>query len=87
MDNKYNATTLEACEIAKTQRVQLVSLKEKGIENYEKVLARDQDAVPSPKWPTQGLGELINTAFTGCQIDREDHPALLRLILARQSLS
>ena len=39
-----------------------------------------------PKWPTQSLDELVERAFAGCMIDREDHPALLRLILAKQAL-
>ena len=86
LDNKYNATTVAACEQAKTLWVQLTSLKEKGIEDYERTLARDPDAIPQPKWPTQSLDDLISRAFTGCMIDREDHPALLRLILARQVL-
>jgi hypothetical protein len=42
--------------------------------------------MPEPKWPTQSLDELIDKAFDGRQIDREDHPALLRLIGARQVL-
>jgi hypothetical protein len=87
LDNKFNATTLRACELAKTTWVQLTSLKAKGIEDYELTLPKDPNAVPLPKWPTQSLSELIDNAFQGCQIDREDHPALLRLILARQSLS
>jgi hypothetical protein len=86
LDNKYNATTLSACQQAKTQWVQLTSLKEKGIENYEITLAHDPDGIPEPKWPTQPLNELIEKAFEGCLIDREDHPALLRLIGARQVL-
>jgi hypothetical protein len=86
LDNKYNATSLAACQQGKTQWVQLTSLKERGIENYELTLAHDPDAMPEPKWPTQSLDELIDKAFDGRQIDREDHPALLRLIGARQVL-
>lgn len=86
LDNKFNATTLAACEQAKTLWVLLTSLKEKGIDDYERTLAHDADAMPAPKWPTQTLNELIDKAFAGCMIDREDHPALLRLILARQVL-
>jgi hypothetical protein len=50
-------------------------------------LARDQAFLPEPKWPTQSLSELIERAFAGCLIDRGDHPALLRLIGEKQSLS
>ena len=42
---------------------------------------------PSPNWPTQSLGELIGRAFAGRMIETEDHPALLRKIGAKQSLS
>jgi hypothetical protein len=87
LDNKFNATTLQACEEAKTRWVQLTSLKEKGIEDYEKSYTRDHDGIRPPEWPTQSLGELIEKAFLGCMIDHENHPALLRLIGARQSLS
>ena len=87
LDNKYNATTLRACEQAKTMWVQLTSLKEQGVEDYEITPGRHLDAVPQPTWPSQSLGDLIEKAFTGCLIDHEDHPALRRLILARQSLS
>lgn len=87
LDNSYNKTCLLACEQAKVLWVQLTSLKETGVEDYKRDLARDQDAFPEPKWPAQSLDELIEKAFAGRMIDREDHPALLRLIGAKQSLS
>jgi hypothetical protein len=87
LDNKYNATTLPACEQAKTAWVQLTSLKDQGVEDYEITLGQHLDAVPQPNWLTQSLGDLIGKSFTGCLIDQDDHPGLLRLILARQSLS
>jgi hypothetical protein len=87
LDNKYNATVLRGCEQAKTAWVQLTSLKDQGIEDYEITLGQHLDAVPQPNWLSQSLGELIGKSFTGCLIDQEDHPALRRLILARQSLS
>ena len=40
-----------------------------------------------PNWPKQSLGELIGRAFAGRMIETEDHPALLRKIGAKQSLS
>jgi hypothetical protein len=87
LDNKFNATAVAACERAKTTWGQLTSLKDQGIEDYELTLAHDPDAIPPPKWLTQSLDNLIGKAFAGCMIDREDHPALLRLIGAKQSLS
>jgi hypothetical protein len=86
-DNAWNASNLLACEKAKAAWVQATSRKEEGIEAYKVDLARDPDAFPEPKWPTQSLGELIGRTFAGCLIDREDHPALLRLIGARQELA
>jgi hypothetical protein len=55
--------------------------------SYKIDFARDADAFPTPKWPTQSLDELIAIAFNGRMIDREDHPALLRLIGAKPSMS
>jgi hypothetical protein len=49
--------------------------------------ARDPDAFPEPKWLMQSLADLIDKPFTGRMIMREDHPALLRLIGAKQSVS
>jgi hypothetical protein len=86
LDNQYNATTLAACEQAKTRWVQLTSKKDEGIEDYERTFARDPDSIAQPNWPTPSLFELISMTFAGCMIDREDHPALLRLILAKQEL-
>ncbi len=40
-----------------------------------------------PSWPTESLTDLIDKTFTGRMIDHEDHPALLRLIGAKQSVS
>jgi hypothetical protein len=86
-DNTWNMSNLQACEEAKRAWVQVTSRKQEGAENYKIDFAQDPDAFPDPKWPTQSLDELINTAFNGRMIDREDHPALLRLIGAKQSTS
>jgi hypothetical protein len=86
LDNNFNSTSLTGCEKAKTLWAQLTSRKEEGAEAYKIDLAKDQDAFPEPKWPTQSLDELIEKTFTGRMIDSEDHPALLRLIGARQVL-
>jgi hypothetical protein len=67
--------------------VQATSRKEEGVEAYKVDFARDVDAFPKPKWPTQTLNDLIEKTFVGRIIDHDDHPALLRLIGAKQSVS
>jgi hypothetical protein len=86
LDNKWNETALQGYEQAKTKWTQLTSRKEEGVEMYKIDSARNHDAFPEPNWPKQTLDELILATFTGLMIDREDHPGLLRLIGARQSL-
>jgi hypothetical protein len=86
-DNSWNTSNLLACEKAKELWVQATSRKEEGVEAYKVDVARDHDVFPEPKWPTQALADLIENTFTGRMIDREDHPALLRLIGAKQPLS
>ena len=61
------------------------SRKAEGVEGYKITFAQDPDAFPAPVWPTQTLGELDRLTFTGRMIETEDHPALLRLIGAKQS--
>jgi hypothetical protein len=87
LENPWNAANLEACERAKTQWVQATSRKEEGVEAYKIECAKDADAFPAPKWTTQTLADLIEKTFVGRMIDREDHPALLRLIGAKQPIS
>jgi hypothetical protein len=86
-DNSWNLTNQQGCEMAKTSWVQATSRKDEGVESYKIDLARDQDAFPNPKWPTQSLSELISVTFAGRMIDTEDHPALLRLIGAKQKIT
>ena len=87
LDNKWNETNLQACEQAKTLWIQATSRKEEGVEAYKIDMARDADAFPAPKWPTQTLEEIIGRTFEGRQIETETHPGLLRLIGAKQSVS
>jgi hypothetical protein len=88
LDNGYNESNIEGCECAKTKWVTLVSRKAtEGIERYKTTFAFDLDAFPPPSWPTQTLTELIETAFAGRTIDREDHPAMNRLLGRRQTTS
>src|SRR6516162_2750931 len=87
LDNNWNASNQQACEQAKTLWVQATSRKEEGVEAYKIDIARDPDAFPAPKWPTQTLDEIIGRTFEGRMIETEDHPGLLRLIGAKQSVS
>jgi hypothetical protein len=86
MDNMFNKTSLDGCEQAKTFWTQVTSRKDEGVDEYKITTSRDKDAFAEPEWPTQSLDELIEITFAGRMIDREDHPALLRLIGAKQSL-
>jgi hypothetical protein len=86
-DNSWNVSNLQACEQAKSMWVQVTSRKEEGIEGYKLDFARHADAFGDPKWPTQSLEQLVDRTFAGRMIDRDDHPALLRLIGARQDVS
>jgi hypothetical protein len=87
LDNSWNDTNLEACEKAKMNWTKAISRKGEGAENYKITAAKEPDAFPDPVWPKQSLGELIARAFAGRTIEVEDHPALLRKIGAKQSLS
>jgi hypothetical protein len=65
--------------------VQADSRASENAEGYQVNYARDQDAFPEPTWPKQPLGELIEITFKGRIIDSDEHPALLRLLGAKQS--
>lgn len=85
-DNSWNVSNVAACQTAKLLWVQATSRKAEGVESYKIDLARDADAFPEPKWPTQSLSELIEATFAGRMVTDENHPALLRLIGAKQQL-
>jgi hypothetical protein len=87
LDNSWNVSVLSACEQAKHMWIQATSRKAEGAESYKIDLARDPDAFPDPKWPRQSLDELIMTTFHDHMIDHDQHPGLLRLIGAKQSMS
>jgi hypothetical protein len=84
LDNSWNETNVQACEQAKTLWTIASSRKAEGVETYKVDYAKHQDAFPDPGWPIQTLEGIIRATFTGRAIDRDDHPALLRLIGARQ---
>jgi hypothetical protein len=86
LDNAWNSTNLMACEQATTHWCYSTSRRAESVDGYKIEPAWDQDAFPEPKWPTQSLAELIVATFAGRMIDCEDHPALLRLVGARQKL-
>jgi hypothetical protein len=67
--------------------VQVTSRKAENVEGYKTEFAKDDDAFPEPKWPTQTLDELIDVTFAGRMIENEDDPALKRLIGRKQSVS
>jgi hypothetical protein len=87
LDILWNDSNLRACICAKKLWTQATSRKDEGYEEYKIDYAKNQDAFPEPSWPKQELKKLIHLSFTGYMIDRADHPALLRLIGARQSTS
>jgi hypothetical protein len=87
LDNTWNESAFDACEQAKSLWVQVTSRKAEGIERYKISYARDQNAFPAPAWPKQTLEEIIGNAFPSRFIEQPEHPALLRLIGAKQAIS
>ena len=87
LDNSWNFTNLTGCETAMQVWVQLTSRKAEGVDQYLIERALSEKAFPPPKWPQQSLEELINVTFAGRMIDREDHPALLRLRGGEQAIT
>ena len=87
LDNTWNETSVRACLQAKMKWAQATSRKGENAEGYQITYARDQDSFPEPTWPKQTLDELILVTFAGRMIDSDDHPGLLRLVGAKQSLS
>src|SRR6516165_10558703 len=59
LDNSWNSTNLQGCEQATTLWTEVTSRKDEGVEAYKIDKARDADAFPPPKWPTQSLYEII----------------------------
>lgn len=88
VDNSWNKTALKACALAKTIWMKVTPPpKDKDGDEYILTKAEDHDAFPDPKWPTQSIYALIWATFGKDRtIDREDHPALLRLRGKKQNL-
>jgi hypothetical protein len=87
IDNTWNETNLTACRRAKELWVQASSRRSENVDGYKIDLARDVDAFPDPTWPGRSLSSLIEITFRGACIDTDPHPALCRLIGARQDLT
>jgi hypothetical protein len=87
LDNTWNEQALKGCYLAQTHWVQALSRKAENVEGYEIKPAIDPDAFPPPKWPTRSLDELLEVTFREANIDHDRHPALLRLIGAKQDLT
>lgn len=87
LDNTWNESSLAGCIQAKTLWAEATSLRDAGQDHYKIKSSRDVDAFPDPNWPPQSLNQLIWVSFANCMIQREDHPALLRRVGAKQSLS
>ena len=87
LDNSWNADALTACHKAQTHWIQAMSRRSEGAEGYKIEFARDQEAFPAPKWPSRSLDELLEVTFKDANIDHDRHPALLRLIGAKQDLT
>jgi hypothetical protein len=87
LDNKWNADARTACYKAQTHWIQAMSRMSEGIDGYKIEFARDQEAFPAPKWPSRPLDELLEITFAAANIDHDRHPALLRLIGAKQDLT
>jgi hypothetical protein len=61
LHNIWNETNIKACELSQDGWYQSASMKAEGVDGYRIEPARDQDAFPLPKWPTQPLDDLITT--------------------------
>jgi hypothetical protein len=85
LDNQWNDTNLGSCQQAKRLWTQATSRRDEGVDGYKIDFARDPDAFPEPRWPTQQLDQLISVTFNCRMITSEDHPGLLRLVGARLS--
>jgi hypothetical protein len=51
LDNPWNSSMLTALEQAKTQWVEVTSMKDEGKDKYKVDKAGDPDAFPEPTWP------------------------------------
>jgi hypothetical protein len=89
LDNTFNNDSVRGCQIAKERWVMAVSKRKEGKneDGYKLTPALDQDVFLEPKWPKEGLRELINATFDeNHRITTDDHPGLLRVLGKKQLL-
>jgi hypothetical protein len=88
LDNTWNRESLKACEQAKTRWVEAISRKSENKEGYLIKVAQEADAFHEPRWPALTFEEIVGATFGEDRfIDREDHPALDRLLGRRPKLA
>lgn len=73
--DEWNASALEAAQMAKTRWLRTASNMSLGA--YD-VYEAEGD-LPEPEWPDLSLSAIVNIAFKGRWIDSLDHPAIRRL--------
>jgi hypothetical protein len=86
LESSWNSTNIQACEAARTQWVEAISMKP-AQECYKISPAKNQASFRPPVWPSRSLDEIIEATFRGAMIETEDHPGLLRLLGDVQDLS
>jgi hypothetical protein len=89
LDNIFNSDSVRGCQIGKEKWVMAVSKRKesKNEDGYNLTLALDQDAFFEPRWPREGLWELIKATFDeNHRITTDDHPGLLRVLGKKQLL-
>jgi hypothetical protein len=74
IDN-WNASALEAAQIARTRWIRVVANRSLGA--YE--IFEATGALPEPPWPAHSFQEILNIAFKGRCIAELDHPVIRRL--------
>ncbi len=73
--DEWNASALEAAEMAQTTWVRVVA--NMGLGAYDVFEATGD--LPEPKWPEQPFEGLLRIAFKGKFIETPDHPVIRRL--------
>lgn len=86
LENAFNDSALRACHEAQGKWVKAVSRKKEGHDDYKITYARDPDAFPAPNWGPHTFEAWSEITFKDASIDTNDHPGLLRLIGAKQTL-
>jgi hypothetical protein len=85
-DNLWNASAVQAAELAKAKWTQATSRKDENVEGY-KVDFAEEGAFSDPRWPSVSLDCLIEATFANRMIVTDNDPGLLRLRGAKQQVS